>query len=58
MGINLGDIIIKSTGTNVAARVEQIAEPRTVCISGKVFGEVERKLQTSSRPRLHQRGRC
>jgi len=53
IGINLGDIIIEDDGdiygdgANVAARLEQIAEPGTVCISGKVFDEVEGKLQTS-----------
>src|SRR5215207_5669085 len=50
MGINLGDIIIEDDGdiygdgVNVAARLEEIAAPRSVCISGKVFDEVEGKL--------------
>src|SRR5215203_4018593 len=53
MGINLGDIIIEDDGdiygdgVNVAARLEQIAEPGSVCISGKVFDEVEGKLPTA-----------
>jgi len=52
MGINLGDIIIEDDGdifgegVNVAARLEQIAQPGSVCISGKVFDEVEGKLPT------------
>jgi adenylate cyclase len=50
MGINLGDIIIEEDGdiygdgVNVATRLEQIAGPGTICISGKVFDEVEGKL--------------
>ena len=53
MGINLGDIIIEDDGdiygdgVNVAARLEQIAEPGSVCISGKVFEEIEGKLPTA-----------
>ena len=53
MGINLGDIIIEDDGdiygdgVNVAARLEQIAEPGSVCISGKVFDEIEGKLPTA-----------
>ena len=53
MGINLGDIIIEEDGdiygdgVNVAARLEQIAEPGAICISGKVFDEVEGKLPTT-----------
>jgi adenylate cyclase len=31
-------------GVNVANRLEQIAEPGSVCISGKVFDEIEGKL--------------
>jgi len=50
IGINLGDIIIEEDGdiygdgVNVATRLEQIAGPGTICISGKVFDEVEGKL--------------
>src|SRR5215204_6341154 len=53
MGINLGDIIIEDDGdiygdgVNVAARLEQIAEPGSICISGKVFDEIEGKLPTN-----------
>ena len=51
MGINLGDIIIEDDGdiygdgVNVATRLEQLAQPGAVCISGKVYDEVEGKLQ-------------
>jgi len=50
IGINLGDIIIEEDGdvygdgVNVAARLEQIAEPGGVTISGKVYEEVRDKL--------------
>ena len=50
MGINLGDIVIDEDGdilgdsVNVAVRLESIADPGGVCISGKVFDELEGKL--------------
>jgi formylglycine-generating enzyme required for sulfatase activity/class 3 adenylate cyclase len=49
IGINLGDIIydevrIYGDGINVAARLESIAEPGGVCISGKVYDEVSGRL--------------
>jgi len=53
MGINLGDIIIEEDGdiygdgVNVATRLEQLAEPGSISISGKVFDEVEGKLATA-----------
>ena len=50
MGINLGDIIIEpdgdiyGEGVNVAARLEQMADPGGVCISGSVHEHVEGKV--------------
>src|SRR5882672_10451336 len=49
IGINLGDVIVEGErlygdGVNIAARLESLAEPGGICISGKVFDEVENKL--------------
>ncbi|MBM6593886.1 adenylate/guanylate cyclase domain-containing protein [Microvirga pudoricolor] len=46
IGINLGDIIIEEDGdiygdgVNIAARLEQLAEPGAICLSAKVYDEV------------------
>jgi TolB-like protein/class 3 adenylate cyclase len=50
IGITLGDIIVQNDGdiygegVNVATRLEQLAEPGGICVSGKVHDEVEGKL--------------
>ena len=49
IGINLGDIIVRGTdiladGVNVAARLESLAMPGGVCVSGKVYDDVAHKL--------------
>src|SRR5512134_3280594 len=49
IGINLGEVIVEGDdcygeGVNVAARLEQIADPGGICVSGKVAREVEKKL--------------
>ncbi len=49
IGINLGEIIVDGEdrygeGVNIATRLEQIAEPGCVYVSGKVAKEVEKKL--------------
>jgi adenylate cyclase len=50
IGINLGDIILEEDGdvygdgVNIAARLEQIADPGGVCISAKVYEEVRDRL--------------
>jgi adenylate cyclase len=49
IGINLGDVVIEGErlygdGVNIAARVESLAEPGGICISGTVYEHVENKL--------------
>jgi len=49
IGINLGEIIVDDEdiygdGVNIAARLEGLAEPGGICISGKVYEEVRNKL--------------
>ena len=49
IGINLGDIIIEEgdifgDGVNVAARLEALAEPGGICVSGVVHDQVRDKL--------------
>jgi adenylate cyclase len=52
IGLNLGDIIeqddaIYGDGINVAARLQALAEPGGICLSGTVFDQVEGKLPLS-----------
>ena len=49
IGIHLGDIVqqdgdVFGDGVNVASRLQPLAEPDTICISQKVYDEVEKKL--------------
>ena len=49
IGINLGDVIVQGDdllgdGVNVAARIQTVAEPGGVCISGSVYDQIQNKL--------------
>jgi adenylate cyclase len=49
IGIHLGDIVqqdgdVFGDGVNVASRLQTLAEPDTICISQKVYEEVEKKI--------------
>lgn len=49
IGINLGDVIAQGSdllgdGVNVAARIQTVAEPGGVCISGSVYDQIQNKL--------------
>jgi len=49
MGINLGDVVVQGgdllgDGVNVAARIQTIAEPGGICISGSVYDQIQNKL--------------
>ena len=50
VGVNIGDIIVSHSGdvfgnsVNVAVRLENIAEPGGICVSGRVKEDVEGKL--------------
>src|SRR6476661_902702 len=50
VGINIGDVVfddvrIYGDGINVAARLENIAEPGGICISGKVYEEINGRIE-------------
>jgi adenylate cyclase len=49
IGVNLGDVIVDGDdifgdGVNIAARLEALAQPGTVCISQTVYDQVRNKL--------------
>ena len=49
IGVNLGDVVVKGDdllgdGVNVAARLEELAGPGGICISGKVHDEIVGKV--------------
>jgi adenylate cyclase len=49
IGVNLGDVIIEGddiygNGVNVAVRLQQMADPGGICISGTVFEQIDGKV--------------
>jgi class 3 adenylate cyclase len=54
IGVNLGDVIVQDRdllgdGVNVAARIQTVAEPGGVCISGSVYDQIQNKLSLQFR---------
>ncbi len=52
IGINLGDIIIEGSdiygdGVNVAARIQEVADPGGIALSGAAFDQVEGKVEVA-----------
>jgi class 3 adenylate cyclase/pimeloyl-ACP methyl ester carboxylesterase len=55
VGIHVGDVMVEGDdllgdGVNIAARLEGVAEPGTVCISRQVYDQIEGKLPLICRP--------
>jgi TolB-like protein len=57
IGINLGDVVVEDDGdlmgdgVNVAARLEGIAEPGGVCLSGAAYDQVRGKIDIAAQDR-------
>jgi class 3 adenylate cyclase len=54
VGINLGDVIVQGSdllgdGVNVAARIQTVAAPGGICISGSVYDQIQNKLSLQFR---------
>jgi TolB-like protein/class 3 adenylate cyclase len=52
VGINLGDVVVEGgdlygDGIIVAARLQEVAPPGGICVTGKVYDEVRRKLDVT-----------
>jgi adenylate cyclase len=50
IGINLGDVIVEEgdifgDGVNIAARLETLAEPGGICVSGAVYDQIGSRLE-------------
>ena len=59
-GINLGDVVVEDDGdlmgdgVNVAARLEGIAEPGGICLSGAAYDQVRGKIDIGAQDRGEQ----
>src|SRR5712692_10738743 len=54
IGVNLGDVIVQGgdllgDGVNVAARIQTVADPGGICISGSVYDQIQNKLSLQFR---------
>ena len=52
IGVNLGEVIVDrddiyGDGVNVAARLESLADPGGICVSGKVYEETRNRLEVA-----------
>jgi adenylate cyclase len=52
IGLNLGDVIVEGDdrhgdGVNIAARLQQLAEPGGIVVSGTVYNQVKNKVATA-----------
>src|SRR5713101_6755713 len=52
IGLNVGDVIVEGEriygdGVNIAARLEGLAEPGGICLSGTVYDQIENKVALS-----------
>src|SRR5262249_55924062 len=52
IGVNLGDVVVEGNdlygdGVNVAARLEQLAEPGSIWVSASVYDQVKRRLDAA-----------
>jgi adenylate cyclase len=59
IGINLGDVMVEGAdvygdGVNIAARLQELAEPGGIVISGSVYDQVRNKLAIRFDPLGHQ----
>jgi class 3 adenylate cyclase len=55
MGINVGDVVVQEgdllgDGVNVAARIQTVADPGGICISGSVYDQIQNKLSLQFKP--------
>lgn len=59
IGLNLGDVIVEGSdlygdGVNIAARLESIAQPGGIVVSGTAYDHVRNKVQLDSRISVHR----